>query len=202
MQRTRFAPSCLVVLIACWSSAPAAYTQTHPDRGQTLVLDAIFTHTRSSGPAPTHAGHRQTTIGILRTATGRRAGSFTFTCTWIERDGAVETCGGTASTQDGRLDTAGPARSNSLTHTWTITGGTGAYRHAAGTVVLRDLSDRESLVAATITTQDHAELHIGTVKRPVANDPFIARANVLCATLAHRLAALPPFPFAGFDASA
>jgi hypothetical protein len=110
MHRTRFALPCLLALTACWYSAAALGASTHTDRVQILVFDAIFTHTRSSGPTPTHAGHRQTAIGLLRTATGRRAGRFSFTCTWtrIKPDEAIERCTGAPWTQDGRLDAAAP----------------------------------------------------------------------------------------------
>ena len=158
-----------------WATSAAA--DAPAGRAHALFFDALSTDRQTTGPGPTHVGHREIASGILRDATGRQIGSFTFTCTWtrISPDGALERCAGSASTADGRLDAAGPAHSNSVTHTWRITGGTGLYRDAAGTVGLRDLGDRESLVSATVTTLNSGTLRDGKVSRPVANDAFIAR---------------------------
>jgi len=115
-------------------TAPIAAAALAP-KVQTLFFDAVFTHARTAGPGVTQVGHQQIVAGGLRDARGRRAGGFSFTCTWtrVERGHASEKCIASASTADGRLDAAGPSQSNSLTHTWRLTGGTDRYRDASGT---------------------------------------------------------------------
>lgn len=190
-----------IAFLAFAGGATSAAADAPAGRAHALFFDALSTDRQTTGPGPTHVGHREIASGILRDATGRQIGSFTFTCTWtrISPDGALERCAGSASTADGRLDAAGPAHSNSVTHTWRITGGTGLYRDAAGTAGLRDLGDRESLVSATVTTLNSGTLRDGKVSRPVANDAFIARANGLCRRAVRALASLPRFPFNDFD---
>ncbi|HTP23395.1 MAG TPA: hypothetical protein VMJ65_27570 [Solirubrobacteraceae bacterium] len=184
----------LVATTPIAGAAPAPHSQT-------LFFDAVFTRARTAGPGVTHVGHRQIVTGVLRDASGRRAGTFSFTCTWtkVERGRASESCVASASTPDGRLDATGPSRSNSVTHTWRLTGGTGLYRDASGTVSVRDLGEREALLSLAVITSDNTSLHTGKVARPPANDAFIARANGLCERAAAELASLPPFPFEDFD---
>ena len=201
MTRSRLALVAFMSL-AVLAAAPVLAVAAPPmERAQTLVLDAVFTAVRAAGPGPAHVGHRQIVAGTLDDAQGRRVGSFSFTCTWttVGHSGAREACRASASTADGRLDAAGPAESTSVTHTWSVTGGTGAYRAARGTVFVRDLGDRESLVTVTVTTQDRVMLHAGRVNRPRVDQTFTTRANRLCQSAAARLATLPPFPLTHFD---
>jgi len=192
-----------LIALATWLSAPApvAASRLPTERPQMLFFDALITHARSAGPGVESVGHRQIATGGLRDAVGRPTGTFSFTCTWtrVTADGAAESCLASAWTRDGRLDAAGGSVSSVLTHSWGIAGGTGAYRHAHGNLLLRDLSSRESLITATINTQDGAALHAGKLSRQPANHRFTVRANGLCQQAAQRLAALPPFPFANFD---
>lgn len=190
-----------VALLTCVVATPPMAAAAAAPRVQTLVFDAMFTHARTAGPGAQHVGHQQIASGVLRDASGRGAGIFALTCTWIKvtKAGASERCVASAFVADGRLDVAGPSQSNSLTHTWRVAGGTGRYRDASGTVAVRDLGDRESLITATVTTRGRAVLRAGKVSRPVANDVFIARANGLCRRAAAELATLPPFPFGDFD---
>lgn len=196
-----FALPWLFALLVSPAAATPAAAATPPAHPQTLFFDATFTDAQTAGPGPAHVGHRQIATGGLRDANRRRAGTFSFTCTWtkVDRAGASESCVASASTADGRLDAAGPSQSNRITHTWRLTGGTGRYRDAFGTVRVRDLGEREALVSVAVITPDHVRLHAGKVARPTANDAFIARANDLCARAAAQLAGLPPFPFTDFD---
>jgi hypothetical protein len=190
-----------VALLPCLvAAAPIAGAAPAP-RVQTLFFDAVFTHAQAAGPGVTHVGHRQIVTGVLRDASGRRAGTFSFTCTWtkVEHGRASESCVASASTADGRLDAAGPSQSNSFTHTWRLAGGTGLYRDVSGTVAVRDLGEREALISVAVITPAHVDLHAGKVVRPSANDGFIAEANRLCRRATAQLATLPPFPFANFD---
>lgn len=201
MTRSFFALLWLVALLP-WlvATTPIAGAAPAP-HVQTLFFDAVFTHVKTAGPGVTHVGHRQIVTGVLRDASGRRAGTFSFTCTWtkVERARASESCVASASTADGRLDAAGPSTSISITHTWRLAGGTGLYRDASGTVGVRDLGEREALLSVAVITPDHVDLHAGKVVHPSANDGFIAEANSLCRRAAAQLATLPPFPFANFD---
>jgi hypothetical protein len=200
MTHSRFIVVGLVALAAL-AAAPVLAEAVASNQAQTLVLDAVFDDMRAAGPGPSHVGHQQIASGSLDGADGRRVGSFSFTCTWtmVGPGGARERCRASALTADGELDAAGPAASDSVTHTWSVTGGTGAYRGAAGTVLVRDLGDRESLITATLTTHGHVALRAGRVNRPRADETFTARANGLCQAAAERLAMLPPFPLVHFD---
>lgn len=188
----------LATLGAALSPAPAA---ARARGARTLLFDAVVTHASSAGPGVAHVGHRQIASGLLRDAGGRPIGRFSFTCTWtrVTSGGALENCVAIARTRDGRLDASGPARSSATTQHWTANGGTGGYRAARGSLLVRDLSERESLITATVTPGAGAALHAGTVSRPSANRGFIANADQLCRQAAGRLAALPPFPFHDFD---
>ena len=199
MTRAFFALLWPVALLPWFTASTIAGAAPAP-HAQTLVFDATFTHVHSAGPGAEHVGHREIGTGILRATSLRRTGTFSFTCTWIKvrQSVASESCAASASTADGRLDAAGPSQSNTFTHTWHATGGTGRYRYASGTVTVRDLSNRESLITATVTTRGRTVLRAGKVSRPPANDAFIERANRLCRRAAIDLAILPPFPFGNF----
>jgi len=181
--------------------APAASATGTKSSARTLLFDALVTQASEAGPGATHVGHRQIAAGVLRDAGAHAVGRFSFTCTWtrVNADGAAESCVATAWTSDGRLDAAGPSRSTSTTQHWRVSGGTGAYRADRGSLLVRDLSDRESLITATLTTQPGDALGAGVLARPRANRGFIAHADQLCEQAAGRLAALPPFPFRDFD---
>ena len=113
-------------------------------------------------------------------------------------DDVRERCAGWGQTADGRITS--PARSPQRRHhAWTISAPSGAYRGARGTIVARDLGDRESLLTITITPRAGVVLHSGVLERPAADHGFRRRADPLCASAARQLAALPPFPFSTFD---
>ncbi len=201
MMDVRFSGPCLVALATCLIAVPPIASARPARRAQPLLLDAIIARTHTAGPGADRVGHRQLASGALRDGAGRPIGRFSFVCTWtlIESGGALERCSARAWTADGRLDAAGRAQSASTTHTWSVTGGTEAFAHATGTVRVRDLSARESLIAASVATRGGAVLHAGLVSRPPVNQTFRARANGLCRTAAARLGELPPFPFVDFD---
>ena len=67
-------------------------------------------------------------------------------------------------------------RAKSL-HRWTITASRGAYHGAHGTVDLRDISDHETLITATVTPRAGTVMHVGVISRPAANSSLIARAD-------------------------
>jgi hypothetical protein len=198
----------LAIVAIAASAAPAALgrfesnLEPHHGRPQTLLLDASFTHVLGAGPDANHVGHKQIAGGVLRDSAGGALGRFAFSCTWtrILADGdALERCAGSGRTADGRLDVAGPSRASEATHSWRITGGSHAYRGAHGTVLVRDISDRESLMTATITLRAGVLLHVAVISRPDADTSFIAGADQICTRASRQLAALPPFPFANFD---
>ena len=56
-----------------------------------------------------------------------------------------------------------------------------------------------SLITVTIAPRPGVVLLAGALRRPAANHAFRVRADALCAMASRRLAALPPFPFPGFD---
>ena len=166
-----------------------------------LFFDALITHARSAGPGVGSVGHRQIATEELARR-GRPADRHVLVHLHVDagsRRWRRRELPRLARTRDGRLDAAGRSVSSVLTHSWGIAGGTGLYRHGHGNLLVRDLSNRESLITATINTQDGAVLHAGKLSRPPANRRFIVRANGLCQQAAQRLAALPPFPFANFD---
>ena len=105
------------LLLPVVTVTPAAAAS--PRRAQTLIFDAIFTTAQGAGPGPSHVGHRQIVSGSLRAADGRRAGTFSFSCTWtkVTPVGASERCRALALTSDGRLDAAGSSDSGDVTHT-------------------------------------------------------------------------------------
>lgn len=183
--------------VAIASSAPAG---SGPSR--TLLFDAIFTDQRTAGPDANHAGHEQLASGVLRDSVGRPVGRFAFTCTWtriLAGGDALERCTGSGRTADGRLAVAGPARESETTHSWKLTGESGAYRGAHGTVLVREISDRESLITLTITPRATAAPHVAVIPRPAVNNGFIAHADQICLKASRQLATLPPFPFPNFD---
>jgi hypothetical protein len=191
----------VTVLAMCAGAAPSVAPAAPAKHAQVLFFDAILTRVQTTGPGPSHVGHRQIASGVLRDASGRRTGTFSFVCVWtkVERGRATEHCTASALTTDGRLDAAGPSQSNSSTHIWRLDGGTARYHHASGALTVRDLGDRESLISATVTSRGASVLRAGKVGRPAANDRFIARANGLCRQATGELATLPPFPFEDFD---
>jgi hypothetical protein len=182
--------------------ATASTAAARSARPQTLVWDATFTAQRTTGPDANHVGHRQLASGILRDRSGRPTGHFAFTCTWtrvLAGGAALERCSGSGSTADGRLKVAGPARESEATHSWKLIGETGLYRGSRGTVLVRDIGDRESLIAATVTPRAGTVLRVAVVFRPAANASLIADADQICARASRQLAALPPFPLSNFD---
>ena len=186
-----------LVCIAAASAAPARLART-----RTVVFDATFTAQRTAGPDANHVGHRQIASGALRNSTGRAVGRFAFTCIWtriLAGGDALERCSGSGSTADGRLDVAGPARESEAVHHWKLTGQGGAYRGAHGTLLVRDIGDRESLITATVTPRAGTVLRVAIVARPAANASLIADADHICTRASQQLAALPPFPFTDFD---
>jgi hypothetical protein len=102
-------------------------------------------------------------------------------------------------TADGRLEVAGASRESEAVHSWKLIGESGGYRGARGTVLVRDIGDRESLVTATLTPRAGVVLRVAVLARPVANARLIADADRICARASRQLAALPPFPFPEFD---
>lgn len=193
----------LLALTLVAAVATAASASARPAAHQTLLLDALSTHVRSGGGPANTVGHLDVAGGPLRDVHGRRAvGHFAFTCrtTAILGGGdAREHCAGWGQTADGRIGFAGPTRRSDATHEWTISARSGAYRGARGTIVARDLGDRESLLTITITPRAGVVLHSGVLERPAADRAFRRRADLLCASAARQLAALPPFPFSPFD---
>ena len=201
MQPRRFT-LILTSALAALTCAGVCGATARPSHSQTLVFDAIATYERTAGPGPNQVGHEQIASGVLRNSGGHTIGRFTFTCTWtkiLAGGDALERCAGSGRTRDGLLDVAGPARESEATGRWTITASSGAYHDAHGTVILRDITDHETLVTATVTPRTGTVVHVGVVSRPAANSSLIAAADELCTRASRRLAALPPFPFSNFD---
>ena len=192
--------SVLVTLPCAAALAPTAVAS--PARPRTVLFDATFTAQRTAGPDANRVGHRQIASGVLRNSIGRTVGQFAFTCTWtriLAGGDALERCSGFGRTADGRLEVAGPARESAAVHSWKITGESGAYRGAQGTVLVRDIGDRESLITATVTPRAGTVLRVAVVVRPLADARLIAHADQICTRASRQLAALPPFPFTTFD---
>lgn len=171
-------------------------------RPRTVLFDATFTAGRTAGPDADHVGHRQVASGALRDSTGLAVGRFAFTCVWtriLAGGDALERCSGSGRTADGRLKVVGPAHEREAVHNWTLTGQSGAYRGAHGTALVRDISDRESLITVTVTPRAETVLRVAVVVRPAANATLIAHADQICTRASRQLAALPPFPFSNFD---
>jgi hypothetical protein len=180
----------------------AATAATRSARPQTLLFDASAVGAHSAGPDANHVGHQQIANGVLRNSTGRTVGQFAFSCIWtriLAGGDALERCGGFGRTADGRLDVAGPGRESETVHSWKLTGETGAYRGAHGTLLVRDIGDREWLIAATIAARIGAVLRVAVIPGRAANAGFVAHADQICTRAAGQLAALPPFPFPNFD---
>jgi hypothetical protein len=129
--------------------------------------------------------------GVLRDANGHRLGTFHEACT------AAERCAGSALTADGRLRFRGTGSATAPAFTWRLTGTSGRYRGARGTLTLRVVSDTEWVAAATVRTR--AALRAGKEPALGANRGFARHADRACVAASHQLAALPAFPFAGFD---
>jgi hypothetical protein len=180
----------------------AATAATRSARPQTLLFDTSAVGAHSAGPDANHVGHQQIASGVLRNSTGRTVGQFAFSCIWtriLAGGDALERCSGFGRTADGRLDVAGPARESETVHSWKLTGETGAYRGAHGTLLVRDIGDREWLIAATIAARTGAVLRVAVIPGRAANAGFVAHADQICTRAAGQLAALPPFPFPNFD---
>jgi hypothetical protein len=192
--------SALATLPCAAAMAPPAVASSAGPR--TVLFDATFTAQRTAGPDANHVGHRQIASGVLRNSLRRTVGQFAFTCTWtriLAGGDALERCSGFGRTAEGRLEVSGPARESEAVHSWKLTGESGAYRGAQGTVVVRDIGARESLVTATVTPRPGTVLRVAVVVRPAANAGAIAHADQICTRASERLAALPPFPFSDFD---
>jgi hypothetical protein len=184
--------------VAVTPSPAAAHSPTR----EQLVFESTVTRSITAGPDASHVGHEQIVSGFARDVAGRRVGRFAITCRWIQilaGGDPRERCVGSGKTAEGQLEFAGLTRLLKPTDLFAITGGTGAYRGAHGTFLSRDLGYPEGLAIITITPRPGVFLHVGMIPRPPANTRFIARANRLCATGSRQLAALPPFPFPGFD---
>ena len=171
-------------------------------RPRTVVFDATFTAQRTAGPDANHVGHRQIASGVLLNSTGRAVGRFAFTCTWVRilaGGDALERCSGFGRTADGRLEVAGPSRESEAVHSWKLTGERGAYRGAQGTVLVRDIGARESLITASVTPRPGTVLRVAVVVRPLVDARLIVHADQICTRASRQLAALPPFPLSNFD---
>ena len=192
--------SALATLLGIAAIASTAVARSaHP---QTVLFDATFTAHRTAGPDAERVGHRQIARGVLRNSTGRAVGRFAFTCIWtriLAGGDALERCAGSGRTADGRLEVAGPTRESEAVHHWKLTGKSGAYRGAHGTLLVRDLGDRESLITASVTPRAGAFLQVAVIARPAADASLAAHADQICARASRQLAALPPFPFNNFD---
>jgi hypothetical protein len=189
-----------LAVVAAVVIAPGAASAA--PRAQTLFFDALYAKAGTSGPGDDMVGHVQFGSGKLRDAGGHTVGSFAFTCRWIAilADGdARERCSGHGTTRDGRIEVAGPSLRNAAAHTWSITRGTGAYRSARGSVVVRDLGTKETLVSFAIRPRRGATLRAGVVPNPAANAAFRQRASAQCRKASAALAARPPFPYPDFD---
>ena len=68
-----------IAFLAFAGGATSAAAGAPAGRAQALFFDALSTDRQTTGPGPTHVGHREIASGILRDATGRQIGSFTFT---------------------------------------------------------------------------------------------------------------------------
>ena len=183
-------------------AAMASTAVARSARPRTILFDARFTVQRTAGPDANRVGHRQIASGVLRNSIGRPVGQFGFTCVWtrvLAGGDALERCAGFGATADGRLVVAGTSRESEAVHFWKLMGESGAYRGARGTVLVRDVGDRESLITATVTPRAGTVLHAAVVIRPAANATLIARADQICTRASRQLAALPPFPFSNFD---
>ena len=164
--------SVLAILLCVATMASTAVASSA--RPRTVVFDAMFTAQRTAGPDASNVGHRQIASGVLLNSTGRAVGRFAFTCTWVRilaGGDALERCSGFGRTADGRLEVAGPSRESEAVHSWKLTGESGAYRGAQGTVLVRDIGARESLITATVTPRPGTVLRVAVVVRPACGCP-------------------------------
>ena len=160
--------SVLAILLCVAAMASTAVASSA--RPRTVVFDAMFTAQRTAGPDASHVGHWQIASGVLLNSTGRAVGRFAFTCTWVRilaGGDALERCDGFGRTADGRLEVAGPSRERSRAH-WKLTGESGEYHGAQGTVLVRDIGARESLITATVTPRPGTVLRVAVVGRPAS----------------------------------
>jgi hypothetical protein len=184
------------------SLAVAASAASAAAPARTFVFDAVVAHAGEAGPGPDSVGHVQLASGDLRDVRGGSVGSFAYRCRWTSRLAGgdfAERCSGRGTTVDGRVDFAGGTHRRTLSHTFSITGGTGRYAAARGSVEVRDVTEAESVITLTFTRVGVSPPRVAAVTRPPANTGFRARASSLCGRAAERLAALPQFPFDGFD---
>ncbi|HEY7076639.1 MAG TPA: hypothetical protein VH418_14770 [Solirubrobacteraceae bacterium] len=139
-----------------------------------LFLDATYTHVRTTA-------QRQVIDGVLRDRAGRRIGRFNAACTRT----ALERCSASGRSARGTIRLAGRSRASELVHTWRVVRATGAWRGVRGRAAVVDVGGRESLIGVGLGAP--------------ADRGFIARADRACRRASAKLAALPPFAFAGFD---
>jgi hypothetical protein len=139
-----------------------------------LFLDATYTHVRTTA-------QRQVIGGVLRDRAGRPIGRFSATCTRTP----LERCSAFGRTARGTIRLAGRSRASEIVHTWHVARATGAWRGVRGRASVADVSPKESLIGIGLAA--------------AANRRFIARADRACGRAGAQLAALPPFPFDGFD---
>ena len=171
--------------------APMASTaMARSARPRTVLFDATFTAQRTAGPDADQVGHRQIASGVLRNSTGRAVGRFAFTCIWtriLAGGDALERCRGFGHTADGRLEVAGPARESEAVHHWKLTGESDVYRGAHGTLLVRDIGDRESLITAMVSPRAGTVLQVAVIARPAADASLVADADHLCTRASRQL---------------
>jgi hypothetical protein len=209
MPRARFSPVGLVVsamalvLTLVSSCAATGSAATGAAARETLFFDALATRAVIRGPADVDTvGHELIASGVLRDAADRPVGRFTSTCRTTKTlpgPEHLERCAGMGRTAQGHLAWAGDSSSTVALHTFATTRGTGAYRGARGTLALRDVGPRESIITVTLAPRKSVVLRVGVVARPPANAVFLRRTDRACGQAARALAALPPIPFPDFD---
>jgi hypothetical protein len=198
--------SLLVAAHVGWADRAAARQVT-----QTLVFDAVetgaFVDQPPAGPSP---GDQERVTARLRDATGRFVGTARTTCVFTQAifNDVLERCSASGTTSDGTLSFAGVGHLESMNPPWKVTGGTGAYRGAHGKLIFEadiPLDPNVPLAAgrlfsvAVFELRANRPLHVGVVRRPAANQPFIHRANAACRATEAGAARLGGFPFSNFD---
>lgn len=183
--------------------APFCATAAAQARAVALVFDAVYRHAKVVDmlPAGDSVGDRQVVSGVLTDATGRRVGTFNFTCNYVKiiAGDAHERCTGAGANGDGAIRFSGPAVKSDTDHSWAFTGTTGALKGVHGRGLVHDPTIHDSVVVMEFSLTRSVRFRDGVVPPWTANRTFARHAARGCIQARDAFRRRPPFPLASFD---
>ncbi len=183
--------------------APFCATSVAHARAVTLVFDAVYRHAKvvDTTPVGDSVGDRQVVSGVLTDATGRRVGTFNFSCTYVKivAGDAHERCTGAGASGDGAIRFSGPAVKSDVDHSWVFTGTSGALKGVHGRGLIHDPTTHDSIVVMEFSLARPVRFRDGVAPRSAANRTFVRQATRACILAGEAFRRGAPFPLASFD---